>query len=96
MNLVNKGHFILVDLQAKSQTSIDVTDRDLLDRAGFRPVPRHEIVKEKTEEELQKVKWKPEESSGVHIGVHQSKSMEILTGNGVGLGAKSSDSTELY
>jgi len=29
LNLVNKDHFILVDLQAKSQTSIDVTDRDL-------------------------------------------------------------------
>ena len=26
--------------------------RDLLDRAGFRPVDRHEIVKEKTVEEL--------------------------------------------
>ena len=52
MNLVNKDRFILVDLQAKSQTSIDVTDRDLLDRAGFRPVDRHEIVKEKSVEEL--------------------------------------------
>ena len=52
MNVVNKDHFILVDLQAKSQTSIDVTDRDLLDRAGFRPVDRHEIVKEKSVEEL--------------------------------------------
>ena len=52
MNLVNKDHFILVDLQAKSQTSIDVTDLDLLDRAGFRPVDRHEIVKEKSVEEL--------------------------------------------
>jgi len=52
LNLVNKDHFILVDLQAKSQTSIDVTDRDLLDRAGFRPVDRHEIVKEKTVEGL--------------------------------------------
>ena len=39
-------------MQAKSQTSIDVTDRDLLDRAGFRPVDRHEIVKEKSVEEL--------------------------------------------
>ena len=48
MNFVNKDHFILVDLLAKSQTSIDVTDRDLLDRAGFRPVDRHDIVKEKT------------------------------------------------
>ena len=28
------------------------TTRDLLDRAGFRPVDRHEIVKEKTVEEL--------------------------------------------
>ena len=52
MNLVNKDHFILVDLQAKSQTSIDVTDRDLLDKAGFRPVDRHEIVKEDSVEEL--------------------------------------------
>ena len=52
MNFVNKDYFILVDLQAKSQTSIDVTDRELLDRAGFRPVDRHEIVKEKTIEEL--------------------------------------------
>ena len=52
MNFVNKDHFILVVLQAKSQTSIDVTDRDPLDRAGFRPVDRHEIVKEKSVEEL--------------------------------------------
>jgi hypothetical protein len=52
LNLVNKDHFILVDLQAKSQTSIDVTDRDLLDRAGFRPVERYEIVKENSVEEL--------------------------------------------
>ena len=52
MNFVNKDHFILVGLQAKSQTSIDVIDRDLLDRTGFRPVDRHEIVKEKSVEEL--------------------------------------------
>ena len=52
MNFVNKDHFILVDLQAKSQTSIDVNDRDLLDIAGFRPVERYEIVKEKSVEEL--------------------------------------------
>ena len=30
---------------------------------------RYNVV---TEDELQKVKWKPEESSGVHIGVHHS------------------------
>ena len=29
-----------------------VAIRDLLDRAGFRPVDRHEIVKEKSVEEL--------------------------------------------
>jgi len=52
LNFVNKDYFILVDLQAKSQTSIEVTDRDLLDRAGFRPVDRHEIEKEKSVEEL--------------------------------------------
>jgi len=52
LNFVNKDHFILVDQQGKSQTSIDVTDRDLLDRVGFRPVDRHEIVKEKSVEEL--------------------------------------------
>ena len=48
MNFVNKERFILIDLLAKSQTSIDVTDRDLIDRAGFSPIDRHEIVKEKT------------------------------------------------
>ena len=52
MNFVNKEHFILVDLLAKSQTSIDVTDRDLLDKDGFRPVDRHKIVKENSVEDL--------------------------------------------
>ena len=31
---------------------------------------RYNVV---TEDELQKVKWKPEESRGVHIGVHQPR-----------------------
>ena len=36
---------------------------------------RHNVI---TEDELKKVIWKPEESSGVHIGVHQPrKSGEI-------------------
>ena len=36
---------------------------------------RYNVV---TEEELQKVKWKPDEKIGVHIGVHQPrKSGEI-------------------
>ena len=45
---------ILTDL-AKNTESESVrlgATRDLLDRAGFRPVDRHEIVKEKTVEEL--------------------------------------------
>jgi len=52
LTFVNKDHSILVYLQAKSQTSIDVTDRDLLDRAGFRPLDRNEIAKENSVEEL--------------------------------------------
>jgi len=31
---------------------LNIATRDLLDRAGFRPVDRHEIVKEKSVEEL--------------------------------------------
>jgi hypothetical protein len=31
---------------------------------------RYNVV---TEEELRKVKWKPDESSGVHIGVHHPR-----------------------
>ena len=75
MNLVNKDHFILVDLQAKSQTSIDVTDRDLLDRAGFRPVDRHEIVKEKSVEELnaQLVSLVGEDGAQLLVGAFRSR-----------------------
>ena len=40
-------------LQVKSHLLVKYTStRDLLDRAGFRPVDRHEIVKEKSVEEL--------------------------------------------
>ena len=45
---------ILTDLAENPESesvSLDAT-RDLLDRAGFRPVDRHEIVKEKSVEEL--------------------------------------------
>ena len=75
MNLVNKDHFILVDLQAKSQTSIDVTDRDLLDRAGFRPVDRHEIVKHKSIEELnaQLVSLVGEDGAQLLVGAFRSR-----------------------
>ena len=37
--------------ESESVRFLGVT-RDLLDRAGFRPVDRHEIVKEKSVEEL--------------------------------------------
>ena len=45
---------ILTDLaeNAESESIRLGATRDLLDRAGFRPVDRHEIVKEKTVEEL--------------------------------------------
>ena len=45
---------ILTDLaeNAESESVRLGAPRDLLDRAGFRPVDRHEIVKEKSVEEL--------------------------------------------
>ena len=45
---------ILSDLaeNAESESVRLGATRDLLDRAGFRPVDRHEITKEKTVEEL--------------------------------------------
>ena len=45
---------ILSDLaeNAESESVRLVATRDLLDRAGFRPVDRHEIVKHKSIEEL--------------------------------------------
>ena len=45
---------ILTDLaeNAESESVRLGATRDLLDRAGFRPVDRHEIVKEKSFEEL--------------------------------------------
>jgi len=47
---------ILSDLaeNAESESVRLGATRDLLDRAGFRPVDRHEIVKEKSVEELNK------------------------------------------
>ncbi len=45
---------ILFDLAKNSESESERlgATRDLLDRAGFRPVDRHEIVKEKSVEEL--------------------------------------------
>ena len=44
--------------------------RDLLDRAGFRPVDRHEIVKEKSIEEL----------NSQHVGLVVENRAELLIG----------------
>jgi hypothetical protein len=44
---------ILTDFAENAESeSVRLATRDLLDRAGFRPVDRHEIVKEKSVEEL--------------------------------------------
>ena len=49
--------------------------RDLLDRAGFRPVDRHEIVKEKSVEELnaQLVSLVGENGAEMLIGAFKSR-----------------------
>jgi len=80
LNFVNKDHFILADLQAKSQTSIDVTDRDLLDRTGFRPVDRHEIVKEKSVEELNAQLVSLVGKSGAEMRISAFKSRRSIIG----------------
>ena len=52
--LVPRALNILTDLVENAQSwsvRLEAT-RDLLDRAGFKPVDRHEIVKEKSIEEL--------------------------------------------
>ena len=49
--------------------------RDLLDRAGFRPVDRHEIVKEKSVEELnaQLVSLLGEDGAKLLVGAFRSR-----------------------
>ena len=52
--IVPRALNILTDLVENAQSwsvRLEAT-RDLLDRAGFRPVDRHEIVKDKSVEEL--------------------------------------------
>ena len=39
---------------------------------------RYNVV---TEEELQEVKWKPDEFSGVHLGVHQPRKTREIGSN---------------
>jgi hypothetical protein len=78
--LLIKDHFILVDLQAKSQTSIDVTDRDLLDKAGCRSVDRHEIVKEKSVEELNAQLISLVGENGAEMLISAFRSRKSITG----------------
>ena len=68
---------ILTDL-AKNAESESVrlgATRDLLDRAGFRPVDRHEIVKEKSVEELnaQLVSLVGENGAELLVGAFRSR-----------------------
>jgi hypothetical protein len=53
----------------------DVTDPDFLDRAGFRTVDRHEIVKEKSVEELnaQLVSLVGEDGAQLLVGAFRSR-----------------------
>ena len=54
VEIVPRALNILTDLAENAESesvSLDTT-RDLLDRAGFRPIDRNEIVKEKSVEEL--------------------------------------------
>ena len=63
------------DLKGESESVRLGATRDLLDRAGFRPVDRHEIVKEKSVEELnaQLVSLVGENGAEMLIGAFKSR-----------------------
>jgi hypothetical protein len=68
---------ILSDLaeNAESESIRLGTTRDLLDRAGFRPVDRHEIVRDKSIEELnaQLVSLVGEDGAELLVGALKSR-----------------------
>ena len=70
---VELGDFTFHDLRHCAINNLRLTGNDhftIMAISGHRTTSvfrRYNVV---TEEELQKVKWKPEESSGVHLGVH--------------------------
>ena len=75
------GDFTFHDLRHCAINNLRITGNDhftIMAISGHRTTSvfrRYNVV---TEEELQKVKWKPDEKIGVHIGVHQPrKSSEI-------------------
>ena len=57
-----------------------VATRDLLDRAGFRPVDRHEIVKEKSVEELNAQLVSLVGENGAEILISAFKSRRSISG----------------
>jgi integrase len=70
------GDFTFHDLRHCAINNLRITGNDhftIMAISGHRTASvfrRYNVV---TEEELQKVKWKPEESSSVHMGVHQPR-----------------------
>jgi len=70
------GDFTFHDLRHCAINNLRLTGNDhftIMAISGHRTTSvfrRYNVV---TEEELQKVKWKPDEFSGVHIGVHQPR-----------------------
>ena len=76
LNNTGLGDFTFHDLRHYTINKLRLTGNDHLTIkaiSGHRTasVFRHNNVV--TKEELQEVKWKPDEYSGVHLGVHQSR-----------------------
>ena len=73
---------ILSDLaeNAESESVRLGATRDLLDRAGFRPVDRHEIVKEKSVEELNTQLVSLVGENGAEMLINAFKSRKSITG----------------
>ncbi len=73
---------ILTDLadNAESESVRFGATRDLLDRAGFRPVDRHEIVKDKSVEELNAQLVSLEGNDGAEMLISAFKSRRSISG----------------
>ena len=73
---------ILSDLaeNAESESVRLGATRDLLDRAGFRPVDRHEIVKQKSVEELNAQLVSLVEENGAEMLISAFKSRRSISG----------------
>ena len=73
---------ILTDLaeNAESESVRLGATRDLLDRAGFRPVDRHELVKEKSVEELNAQLVSPVGENGAEMLISTFRSRSSISG----------------